>query len=312
MKRIVIFGYGPVGREVAAQLAQRGDHIVVAQRSAPPHLPQGCVFRACDLTRSREVAAVSADRDTVICSAGFPYSARVWERDWPLAMQALLGACEAAKARFVFADNLYMLGPQSQPLTEDLPLTSYGRKPRLRAQITGLWQQAHASGRLKAVAVRASDFYGPDVPTSVLSEFGVARMLAGKAALVPYSPDFPHDFTYVPDFARALITLADAPDDAYGQSWNVPNAPTRSLRELLSLAASIAGVPLRLRAIPAWLQPVVGVFEPAVRELREMRFQTDRPYRVDAAKFIRRFGPRFTSFEDGLAATVAFYRRART
>jgi hypothetical protein len=29
----------------------------------------------------------------------------------------------------------------------------------------------------------------------VLSEFGVARLLAGKPALVPYSPDFPHDFT---------------------------------------------------------------------------------------------------------------------
>jgi nucleoside-diphosphate-sugar epimerase len=109
------------------------------------------------------------------------------------------------------------------------------------------------------VAVRASDFYGPRVPTSVLSEFGVARLVAGK----PYSPDFPHDLTYVADFARALVTLADAPEDAYGQAWNVPNAPTRSLRQLLSLAAGIAGVSMRLHAIPAWLQPALGLFQPA-------------------------------------------------
>jgi len=151
---------------------------------------------------------------------------------------------------------------------------------------------------VKVVAVRASDFYGPDVPTSVLSEYGVARLIAQRAALVPYSPDFPHDFTYVPDFARALVTLADAPNDAYGQAWNVPNAPTRSLRELLSLAAKIAGVPMRIQAIPAWLQPLVGIFQPAIRELTEMRFQTDRPYRVDAR-----------STRDALGRHVRVFRR---
>jgi len=263
------------------------------------------------VTRREAVASVCKDREIAICAVGFPYDSSVWERDWPAAMEALLDSCAAAGARLVLADNLYMLGPQTEPLTEDMPLTDYGRKPRVRARITRLWQQAHAAGRVRVVAVRASDFYGPRVPTSVLSEFGVARLVAGKPALVPYSPDFPHDFTYVADFARALVTLADAPEDAYGQAWNVPNAPTRSLRQLLSLAAGIAGVSMRLHAIPAWLQPALGLFQPAVRELVEMKFQTDRPYRVDATKFVRRFGAAFTTFEDGLSATVAFYRRAK-
>ena len=92
-----------------------------------------------------------------------------------------------------------------------MPLTNYGRKPRVRAEITRLWQQAHKNRDVRAVAVRASDFYGPDVPTSVLSTMGVARLLAGKSALVPYPPDQPHDFTYVSDFARALATMIDAP-----------------------------------------------------------------------------------------------------
>ncbi|HEX4586131.1 MAG TPA: NAD-dependent epimerase/dehydratase family protein [Burkholderiaceae bacterium] len=309
MKRIVVFGYGAVGREVAALLVARGDDVVVAQRAAPKTLRAGVAFKPCDLTQPALVAAACAGREIAICAAGFAYDSRVWEHAWPMAMQALLDACEAAKARFVFADNLYMAGPQTKPLTEDMPLTNYGRKPRVRSQITRMWQQAHQAGRVRSVAVRASDFYGPDVPTSMLSAFGVAPLVAGKPAFVPYSPDFPHDFTYVPDFARALVTLADAPDDAYGQAWNVPNAPTRSLRELLALAARIAGVPLRLFVLPAWLQPVLGLFVPEVRELIEMRFQTDRPYRVDATKFSARFGPRFTSFEEGLAATVEFYRR---
>jgi nucleoside-diphosphate-sugar epimerase len=311
MKKIVVFGYGAVGREVAALLAARGDDVIVAQRTAPEQLRSGVAFTRCDLTRPETVAAACAGRQIAICAAGFKYDSRVWERAWPAAMNAMLDACEAEGARLVFADNLYMLGPQREPLTEDMPLTSDERKPRVRSEITRLWQRGHAAGRVKAVAVRASDFYGPDVPTSVLSTLGVARLVAGKPALVPYSPDFPHDFTYVPDFARALVTLADAPDDAYGQAWNVPNAPTRSLRELLALAARIAGVPLRLITLPAWSQSIIGLFQRDVRELIEMRFQTDRPYRVDATKYARRFGAGFTSFEEGLTATMEFYRRAQ-
>ena len=99
-----------------------------------------------------------------------------------------------------------------------------------------------------------------------------------------------------------------APDDAYGQAWNVPNAPTRTLRNLLALAAEIAGVPLRVRVVPSWAQPMLGLVAPPVRELVEMRFQTDRPYLVDASKFISRFGWSATPFEQGLAETIAFYR----
>jgi nucleoside-diphosphate-sugar epimerase len=131
---------------------------------------------------------------------------------------------------------------------------------------------AAGSGRVRAVAVRASDFYGPDVPTSVLSTVGVAGLLAGKPALAPYPPDQPHDFTYVPDFARALVTLIDAPDDAYGEAWHVPNAPARSLRDLLTLDATLIGVRPRVTVLPQSLMPLLGLFSTDVRELKEMRF----------------------------------------
>ena len=309
MNRVVVFGYGPVGRDVIALLAARGDDVLVAQRSAPKHLPAGATFISCDVTDANSVAAATTGHEIAICTVGFPYSAPIWQRAWPAAMNAMLSACEKAGARFVFADNLYMYGPVTAPLTETMPLTSYGQKPRIRAEITRLWQDAHAAGRVKAVAVRASDFYGPDVPNSILS-MGISRLVAGKAALVPFSPDHPHDQAYVPDFARAVVTLCDAPDDTCGQAWHVPNAPTRSLRELLTLAARIAGVRLRMVVLPTWLQPILGIAVPELRELIEMRFQTDRPYYVDAGKFRARFGLEPTSFEDGLAATIRFYRDA--
>lgn len=313
--RILILGHGAVGRETAALFAARGDKVTVAQRHRPAALAPMIDFIGLDACDRDAVIAASTGMDVVVCCLGFPYDSRLWAKFWPSAMGNLLAGCAASGARFIFADNLYMYGPQNRPLVEDMPLTTYGRKPRIRADITRLWQEAHATGKVRCVAVRASDFYGPGVENSVLSEFGVKRLIEGRPALVPYCPDHPHDFAYVPDFARALVTLADAPDADYGEAWHVPNAPTRSLRALLEQAAEMIGTKARITTLPLAVLRLSGLFDRRLYELIEMRFQTDRPYLVDATKFGRRFWNDPTPFDMGLEATIAHYRalwQART
>ncbi|MGO9483940.1 MAG: NAD-dependent epimerase/dehydratase family protein [Rhodomicrobium sp.] len=307
---VAVIGYGAVGRETAKLLLARGETVRIAQRKPPPHLPEAAEFIATDVLDADSVQRVCAGCNAVICCIGFPYDSRIWKKAWPKAMENMLAACATAQARFIFADNLYMYGPQNRPLTEDMPLTDIGRKPRVRAEITRAWQQAHDNGRVQAVALRASDFYGPDVENSVLSNFGVKRLLQGKPALIPYSPDHPHDFTYVPDFARELATLLHAPAEAYGQAWHVPNAPTQTLRSLIVKAAGTIGVAPRISVMPRAMLHLAGLFGRQAYELIEMGFQTDRPYLVDASKFARRFWANATSFEAGLEATIASYSHA--
>jgi nucleoside-diphosphate-sugar epimerase len=306
---VTVMGYGAVGRETVKLLVDRGDRVRVAQRSQPRGLPVEAEFVPTDVISPESMRNACMGSEAVICSIGFPYDSRIWRKAWPKAMANLLAACEKAKARFIFADNLYMYGPQTAPLTEDMPLTDLGRKPRLRAEITRLWQTAHAQDRVQAVAVRASDFYGPNVPTSVISAYGVKNLLAGKAAVMPYPVIFAHDLTYVPDFARALVTLLDAPAEDYGQAWHVPNAPTQTYRSLIGQAAALIGVDPQMRVIPVILLQLAGLFSRQTYELIEMRFQSDRRYIVNAQKFSNRFWSDATSFEDGLRATIAFYRR---
>lgn len=305
--RIVILGFGAVGRGLVERLAPQGREVLVAQRSAPEGLPAGVAYKSCDLTRQDSVAAACAGAAAVVLAAGLPYRGALWLRQWPTIMTNVLDACEASGARLVFVDNLYMYGPQEIPLREDMPLTSFGRKPKARAEVTRLWQ---ARSSVRTAALRPSDFYGPHAPTARLASLGIANLAKGKPAFVVDPPDIPHDFTYLPDIARAAETLLDAPDDAYGQAWHVPNAPTRTIRELLQIAADALNVPLRLTQIPGVARPIAALFNADLAELGEMRFQFDRPYRVDHGKFAARFWADATPFEVGVRATALAYEAA--
>ena len=209
----------------------------------------------------------------------------------------------------MFVDNLYMYGPQTEPLREDMPLSDYPLKPAARSAATRIWQAASAAGRIRFAAVRGPDFYGPGVTHAMLGDTSLGALARGKAAMWINDADMPHDIVYVPDFARAVVSLLDAPDDAFGQAWHVPCAPIRRPRELLALAADGAGR-AAARAQPAVLGDAGDerVHARNCGEFAEMRFQWDRPYRVDAAKFAARFWSDPTPFEIGVPEAARSFR----
>ncbi len=299
---IIVFGYGTVGRLVAKALLERGDAVRIAQRTRPAGLPESATFTQCDILDQDAVRRAVEGAAQVLLAVSFPYDARVWRIAWPKTMTNVVEACAAVGARLVFIDNLYQLGPQNEPRREDMPLSSAGDKPAILTEVTRIWMAA--KDRVRVAALRCPDFYGPDVSVSHVGDTGFGRIAKGKPAMLLAPPDTPHDFAYVPDIARAAVTLLDAPDDAFGQAWNMPCAPTRTPREILKLGADAIGLPLKVTAVPLWLLPLLGVFSRFMKEVADVGFTWDRPYRVDASKFKRRFWSDVTSFEVGAPATA--------
>ena len=281
-------------------------------RAAPraKRSPEGREFAASDALDRDSVVKATRGSDQIVVAIGFPYVGKVWREAWPKAVGNFVAACEATGARMVFIDNLYMYGPQTAPLIETMPLTSYAAKPAARSVATRIWMEAAAAGRARVAALRPPDFYGPNVGLAFLGDTSIGAMAKGKAAFFVGSPDIPHDYAYVPDIARAATSLLDAPDSAFGQAWHVPCAPTRTTREILKMAADALGVRLRLRTLPEGLLGAAGLFSPFLRELKEMRFTWDRPYRVDATKFAKAFWSDATPFETGVPKTAFSFRPA--
>jgi nucleoside-diphosphate-sugar epimerase len=166
-------------------------------------------------------------------------------------MNGILGAVVASGARLVYGDNLYACGPSAKPLTEDLPPGATGPNGRLRAELAEAVLAAHRAGRVAAAIGRAPDFYGPHVRLSTVGERIFAAVLAGKPAQVICNPDTPHTYTYVDDFARALVTLGER-EEALGQVWHVPSAATLTTRQFVEFVALEAGQPTQLRVAPSW------------------------------------------------------------
>ena len=134
------------------------------------------------------------------------------------------------------------------------------------------------------------------------------RLLAGKRPFVLQSDlDAPHSFTYVPDVARTLVTLA-GDDRAWGRAWHVPTAPALPLREIATQMAAIAGVRDRGVVVPpGLLVRAVGLAVPFVRELEEVRYQFVRPFVLDSRDTQETFGLAPTPIDEGLTAHVRWW-----
>lgn len=302
----VVFGAsGGLGNAVVRELAAQGKRVRGVTRSGSADVPAGVEMVRADATDPVTTAAVCSGADVVYNCANAPYTD--WPAEFPPIMHGIIEGAAAAEAKLIFGDNLYMYGPVDGPLREDLPNAATGHKGRTRIHMTQMVTEAHKAGRVRATIGRASDFFGPGVTGSALGERIFPAALAGKTAQVLGNPDVPHTFSYTPDCARALITLGER-DEALGEIWHLPNAETKTSREVLEIVYELTGHPAKIQAMPKLLLTLVGVFNPMVRELKETAYQFDNPWVVDHSKFERAFGANPTPLEDALAATINWYR----
>ncbi|AJZ83598.1 MULTISPECIES: NAD-dependent epimerase/dehydratase family protein [Streptomyces] len=302
----VVIGFGPAGAATARLLAERGHTVRVITRSGRSPEP-GIEHVALDATDSERLT--EAVRGAVaLYSCGAPPYHR-WASEWPALAASLRTTAEATGAVLVMLGNLYGYGPVDGPMTEELPLAATGTKGRVRAAV---WEQArdlHEQGRIKAVEVRASDFFGPGVTDSGhLAGRVVPAVLRGKSVSSLGDPDTPHSWSYIPDVAAALAEVAGE-ERAWGRAWHVPTASALSTREMVDRLATEAETgPVAVRRLPSAVLGLASLVSPLLRELKEVRYQFDRPFIMDASAYEAEFAVRATPVDEQVKATVEWWR----
>ena len=220
----------------------------------------------------------------------------------------VLHAAKTSRAPLVVLDNLYGYGRVDGPMKETSPVAPISRKGALRAKVAQRLLDAHRAGDARVTLARAADFYGPGVTlTAVFGERFIGRALAGKNGECFGPPDLPHSYSYGPDVAAGLVTLAQS-EKSWGEVWHLPVAPAESTRAVVERFGRELGTPLQTRVVPGFVLQVMGLFVPPVKELLEMRYQWQAPFVLDDAKFRAAFGGTATSLDEGVRATVKWMK----
>lgn len=214
------------------------------------------------------------------------------------AQLSLLELCrrENPQARIVFAGTRQIYGrPQYLPVDEDHPLHP--------VDVNGINKVAGESYHLlysavygmHAVSLRLTNTYGPrmrikDARQTFLGVW-VRAAIEGKPFEV-WGGEQLRDYTYADDMTEALLAAAAAPG-LDGQAFNIGGDAVVSLAETARILAEISGAAFTAREFPAERKRIdIGDY-----------YADDRRFRAATG-----WRPQ-TSLRDGLARTVAYYRR---
>jgi nucleoside-diphosphate-sugar epimerase len=303
----VIFGTGPVGLAVMRELDGQGKRVRLVNRSGTAAVPQNVEVVKGNAADQGSTRQVCQDATVVYNCVNAPYTD--WATLLPPMQAAILQGAAAANAKLVVAENLYMYGPVSGSITEALPFHPTTRKGRVRAKMAEDLMAAHRAGTVRATSGRASDFYGPGAGSQgIFGDRIIPPLLAGKSVSVLGKLDMAHTYTYVPDFGKGLALLG-MHDEALGEAWHIPNAPTLTTRQMLTLFFEEAHLPPRMGSVPDLLIRMLGLVNPTLREVAEMLYEFDKPFVVDSSKFVQAFGDIATSNHEAVRQTLEWYRQ---
>lgn len=298
---------GAIGNGLSSLLAARGTPFrLVSRKGAGASGATETV--AADVTDREQTVRAVAGSSIVFLLVGLKYDHTVWEETWPPIMANTIEACKLAGARLVFFDNVYIYGRLRGAMTEETPYRPTSRKGEVRARIATSLQEAWQSGSLTAMIARSADFYGPRAATGIPNTLVFDPFSKRQKANCLISDLLPHSYTYTPDAAKALLTLAET-ESAWNQVWHLPTAPDPpSGRGFIEKTAAAMAVKPKYRVLGRRTLRVAGWFNPLIREINEMLYQNDSPYVFDSSKYSRAFGFSGTPYVDGIRETAAAYK----
>jgi len=253
---------------------------------------------------ARDAAAVSnaaRGADVVLHALNPVYT------DWArLALPLTYAAIQAAEntgATMMFPGSLYNYGAGMPAIIdESTPMQPTARKGQLRVQMEERMHEAAHRG-IRVIILRAGDFFGGG--RGSWFDLVVAKDLASGRITYPGPLDVVHEWTYVPDFAAAMVAVA-AEREKFGtfETFGFPgNAVTGRL--FVDIIEQTLRRKLVVKEMSWWLVRTFGRLSPMGRELAEISYLWEVPHRIDGKKLKSAIGKiPATPLPESLAAAL--------
>lgn len=306
---LILGATGSFGGAMLRELRSRGWAVRALLRDPARPSLDGVETSGGDALDAATLDAAAKGCAVVVHGINYPY--HQWIPNMERVTANALRAARAQGATLVFPGNVYGFGRQTgAALPETAGMRPNSAKGRLRVRLETMLKAATADGAARVLIVRAGDYFGPTVRNGYVDRiFGHAA--AGEPLQVFGNLAAPHQWAYVPDLARLACDLlaqgsALQPFDIVHFRGHV----AASQHEFLRLVAQRAGRPdLPVRRLPWALLRLAALFDPVLRELRELRYLFDEAVVIDDPRR-RQLLPGFaaTPLEQSIDETLRSYR----
>jgi nucleoside-diphosphate-sugar epimerase len=279
-RRILVLGAaGRLGHAAAA--AFRDGRWTVASLVRPGRArlaPAGTEIVELDALDHAAVGKAARGADVVLHALNPPYTQ--WSRlALPLAYSAI-SAAETSAATLLFAANLYNYGSPPGDRREYADATIVAQGPSARGD-----RRPHRRGgraRVRAITVRAGDFYGRGHGTWF--DLVLTKELGRGRVTYPGPLDVMHEWAYLPDFAATLLRVANRRETLpQFASFGFPGHAVTGREFTAAIARAVRGKP-EVKRMTWWLIHALRPIMPLCRELSEVAYLWNEPHRIDGGK----------------------------
>jgi nucleoside-diphosphate-sugar epimerase len=285
MSIAIIGAAGAIGRSVADAYHAAGAAVRLVGRSKEPldaMAAPGDSIVLADVATAKGCMDALMGVEQAVYTLGVPYTKTAFAA-YPQMMRYFIEAAKACGVkRVLLITNVYAYGaPVTTLVREDHPRNPCSVKGLHRKEQEDILLAANGKG-LEVVSLRLPDFYGPNVPGSLMGGVVIAAR-SGKTADLLGPADRPHEFVFTPDVGPVVKALLEHPRAA-GEAYNFAGAGVITMQDLAGLIYAAAGQAPKLRVMAPWMQSAVGLFMPVLRELGEMRYLFTTPVLLDDSK----------------------------
>ncbi|MCG6857859.1 MAG: NmrA family NAD(P)-binding protein [Salaquimonas sp.] len=288
--RIAVLGAnGRLGREAVKAFHEAGWQVRAVTRKGNGTFPPGVEQAAADASNEAQLIAATHGADFIFNGLNPLYP--TWQRDVMVLAKNVIAAAHANDAVHLFPGNVYNYGTTlPSVLSEETPERPDHKKARLRVEAERYFAEAADQFDAQTIVIRAGDFFGGEGRGSWFDLIITSPLKRGKATY-PGPRNLVHAWAYLPDFARAFVSIAE---NARGLSkFERFNFGGHNITgdELVAALEAATGQKLKVSGFPWPLLRLGGIFYPMWREVAEMSYLWREPHAMNGERLETVTGP---------------------
>ena len=191
-----------------------------------------------------------------------------WARQVPVLTRKVIAAARSSGATVILPGNLYVFGVDADPMFGDeSPHRAENPLGRIRRDM----ERAYRQSGVRTIILRAGDFIDTR-DSGNWFDMILTKKIAKDVLNYPGKPDQSHAWAYLPDMARAVVSLAEMRHRLEVFEDIAFPGYTLSGNQLCAALETVTGRLVRLEKmsyLPLWL---ASPFWPMARCLLEMRY----------------------------------------